>query len=49
MVKYKCGKCGKEFSLEDVIRTWGRRLQCPHCGYPIIYKVARNYRLVKAI
>jgi len=48
VVKYKCGNCGKEFTEEE-LRTWGFRPQCPECGYEIIYKVARNYRLVKAI
>ncbi len=49
MARYKCGKCGYEFTLEEITRTWGRKIHCPNCGYEIIYKVARNYRLVKAI
>ncbi len=48
MVRYKCGVCGKEFTEEEMTRL-GPSLKCPECGSEIIYKVARNYRLVKAI
>jgi DNA-directed RNA polymerase subunit P len=50
LVRYKCGRCGREFDLEEMISLYGRqRVRCPYCGYEIIYKVARSYRLVKAI
>ncbi|RLG81029.1 MAG: DNA-directed RNA polymerase subunit P [Thermoprotei archaeon] len=48
-VKYKCGNCGKVFDEEEM-KAYGRYyVRCPHCGYSIIYKVARSYRIVKAI
>jgi len=49
MVKYKCGRCGREFDLEEIAPYGKGRIKCPECGYEIVYKVARNYRLVKAI
>jgi len=48
MARYKCGRCGCEFG-EDELALYRPRIRCPHCGYEIIYKVARTYRLVKAI
>ncbi len=50
VVKYKCGRCGEVFDEEELRKTYGRyRVRCPKCGYEVIYKVARSYRLVKAI
>ncbi|OYT40665.1 MAG: DNA-directed RNA polymerase subunit P [Desulfurococcales archaeon ex4484_58] len=50
MVKYKCGNCGTVFDEEEMIRAFGRyRVRCPKCGYEIVYKIARPYRIVKAI
>jgi DNA-directed RNA polymerase subunit P len=48
MIYYKCGRCGAVFTEEDVKKSWGT-IHCPYCGYEIVYKVARKYRLVKAI
>ncbi len=47
-MKYRCGRCGEIFSEEDFTK-FGTVFKCPKCGSEIIYKVARNYRLVKAI
>ncbi len=47
MVRYKCGRCGYEFDEEQLRLLPG--IRCPNCGYEIIYKVAANFRLVKAI
>ncbi|MET1159431.1 MAG: DNA-directed RNA polymerase subunit P [Thermoprotei archaeon] len=49
VVKYKCGRCGAVFDEEKMKRTYGRFIRCPECGYNIIYKIARSYRIVKAI
>ncbi len=49
MVRYKCGYCGKEFDAEEMLIYGKQRVRCPYCGYEIVYKVARSYRLVKAI
>ncbi len=50
MVKYRCGRCGALFDEEEMRLSFGRyRVRCPKCGYEIVYKVAHNYRLVKAI
>ncbi|MEM0380877.1 MAG: DNA-directed RNA polymerase subunit P [Desulfurococcaceae archaeon] len=49
-VKYKCGKCGSVFEEEEIRKIYGRyHIRCPYCGYEIIYKVARSYRVVRAI
>jgi len=47
MPYYKCGRCGKILTDEDLRML--PRIRCPHCGYRVIYKVARNFRLVRAI
>ncbi len=47
MPYYKCGKCGAVFTDEQLKLLPG--IRCPYCGYEVIYKVARNFRLVKAI
>ncbi len=47
MPYYKCGRCGRVFTDEQLRLLPG--IRCPHCGYKIIYKVARSFRLVKAI
>ncbi|MCD6477991.1 MAG: DNA-directed RNA polymerase subunit P [Candidatus Aenigmarchaeota archaeon] len=31
---YKCLRCGKDVSLEDV----RKRVRCPYCGYRILIK-----------
>ncbi|MCC6024847.1 MAG: DNA-directed RNA polymerase subunit P [Desulfurococcaceae archaeon] len=49
MAKYKCGKCGYVFDPEEASRIYGRRIRCPKCTYEIVYKVARPYRVVRAI
>ncbi|WP_440059937.1 DNA-directed RNA polymerase subunit P [Thermogladius sp. 4427co] len=48
MVKYKCGRCGYIFDEEEM-KVFRGRIKCPRCTYEIIYKIARPYRLVKAI
>lgn len=49
LVKYKCGKCGYVFDPEEM-RVFGRgKVKCPKCTYEIVYKLAKPYRLVKAI
>lgn len=49
-VKYKCGRCGAVFEEEERRKTYGKyHLRCSECGYEIIYKVARDYRIVRAI
>jgi DNA-directed RNA polymerase subunit P len=48
-VKYKCGRCGQIFDISEVVQTYGTRIRCPYCGYEVIYKVARSYRIVRAI
>ncbi len=45
--KFKCGVCGRTFSEEE-IRIM-KRIMCPYCGSKIIYKMARKFRIVKAI
>ncbi|WXG41512.1 MAG: RpoP/RPC10 RNA polymerase subunit family protein [Candidatus Freyarchaeum deiterrae] len=32
---YICGKCGKEITREELSRD---RIQCPECGYRVLYK-----------
>jgi DNA-directed RNA polymerase subunit P len=49
VAKYKCGKCGYVFDPEEASRIYGRRIRCPKCTYEIVYKVARPYRVVRAI
>lgn len=49
MVKYKCGRCGYVFDPEEMTKVFGRQIKCPKCTYEIIYKVAKVYRLVKAV
>lgn len=49
MVKYKCGYCGYVFDHEEMERLFGKQVKCPRCARHIIYKVARVYRLVKAV
>ncbi len=38
MVVYKCGRCGKEITLEDLEKGPGK-VTCPNCSYKIVYKV----------
>lgn len=48
MARYKCGKCGKEFTDEDIKLLPG--IKCPYCGYRVIYKIRpSSIRRVKAI
>lgn len=48
MALYKCIKCGREFTDEDLRVLPGVR--CPYCGYPIIFMVRkRTIKIVKAI
>lgn len=49
MVKYKCGRCGYVFDEEEMRRIFGKQVKCPNCTYEIVYKVARPYRIIKAI
>lgn len=49
MVKYKCGRCGYVFDHEEMIRTYGRQVRCPKCTYEVVYKVAKTYRIVRAV
>ncbi|MEZ0394059.1 MAG: DNA-directed RNA polymerase subunit P [Desulfurococcaceae archaeon] len=49
MAKYKCPRCGYIFD-DSEMRIFGKgKVKCPKCTYEIVYKVARPYRLVKAI
>ncbi|NPA05008.1 MAG: DNA-directed RNA polymerase subunit P [Crenarchaeota archaeon] len=48
MIKYKCGRCGHEVSLEDL--EYIGSIKCPNCGYRILYKVRPPGRkLVRAV
>jgi len=47
-ITYKCGRCGYTFEAEELYRYSRYYVRCPRCGYEIIYKVARSYRIVKA-
>ncbi|MCC6033970.1 MAG: DNA-directed RNA polymerase subunit P [Desulfurococcaceae archaeon] len=49
MAKYKCGKCGYVFDPEEILRIYGRQVRCPKCTYEIVYKVAKSYRIIRAI
>jgi len=49
LVKYKCGKCGYVFDYEEMVKTYGRQVRCPKCMYEMVYKVARTYRIVRAV
>ncbi|MCC6041555.1 MAG: DNA-directed RNA polymerase subunit P [Desulfurococcaceae archaeon] len=49
MAKYKCGNCGYVFDADEMVRIYGRIVRCPKCTHDIIYKVARTYRIVRAI
>jgi len=48
LIKYKCGRCGHEVSLEDL--EYIGSIKCPNCGYRILYKVRPPGRkLVRAV
>ena len=47
-MKYKCGRCGYVFTLEEMTRTYDKMIRCPRCTYEIIYKVAKIYRITRA-
>jgi len=48
LVRYKCGRCGREFDEKDIELLPG--IKCPYCGYRVIYKVGpATIRRVKAV
>jgi len=46
--RYLCGKCGYIFDESEMLNLGGR-VMCPKCGYKVIYKVQREFRVVKAL
>ncbi|HIP66422.1 MAG TPA: hypothetical protein EYH08_07865 [Pyrodictium sp.] len=48
LIRYKCGRCGSEFTAADI--EFMPTLKCPYCGYRVVYKVrAPGRKLVRAI
>ncbi len=47
-IRYKCGRCGMEFSSTDL--SYMPSIKCPYCGYRVIYKVRPlGSKVVRAI
>ena len=44
MAEYKCFKCGKKISSEDL----KKRFKCPHCDSKIFFKPRRKVKKIKA-
>ncbi len=48
MIRYKCGKCGREFTALDL--EYMPSIKCPYCGYRVIYKIRPiGRKLIKAV
>lgn len=48
MIRYKCGRCGMEFTALDL--EYMPSIKCPYCGYRVVYKVRPlGRKLVKAV
>ncbi len=47
-IRYRCGRCGIEFSALDL--EYMPSIKCPYCGYRVIYKVRPvGSKIVRAI
>ncbi|RUM48249.1 MAG: DNA-directed RNA polymerase subunit P [Hyperthermus sp.] len=48
MIRYKCGRCGREFTALDL--EYMPSIKCPYCGYRVVYKVRpAGRKLLRAI
>ncbi|MEM2637544.1 MAG: DNA-directed RNA polymerase subunit P [Candidatus Korarchaeota archaeon] len=51
-IVYKCMRCGMELSLADILEgktIMTGAIQCTNCDYPMLYKIRRVVRRLKAI
>ncbi|MET1101945.1 MAG: DNA-directed RNA polymerase subunit P [Pyrodictiaceae archaeon] len=37
LIRYRCGRCGAEFTALDL--EYMPSIKCPYCGYRVVYKV----------
>lgn len=48
MIRYKCGRCGREFTALDL--EYMPSIKCPYCGYRVLYKVRPiGRKLIRAV